>query len=439
MNQQFTAEDILNAKQIYFYNNETLYIIDHDDEAYGYSKGCSGWYHKENFWDYFESELMMTYFTHITKEEAVQLYLGWADDYNADNCRLDKAIIFAVEHHAGQFRKSTVLPYITHPIETMQILYSMRADINLLIAGVLHDTIEDTEATEQDIRELFGDDVAGLVTAHSEDKSKTWQERKTHAIEELAKADKRLKMLIMADKVSNLRNMVSDYSLVGDELWNRFNAPVNKQSRYYSDIQDALCDMQKYPECAAVYWEMVGLYKDLFVRYYLDKRTNTLYRFCLGIAIYALQKGTPQWTEYQEKHIPENAEPIERLAAEHMEDDWKSAFQHQHEMDISNASYSVYGSIRRCIDFRISDGKLTVACEDFGPECQNMTGNNMYEFFYQLDEDNTLRLLTGLRIEYGLETDLIDLLKEAFGSDDGTTLFTNFCKKNRIKYKFFSM
>ena len=69
MAKQFTAEDILNAKEVHFYNNDTLYIVDHDDEAYGYSKGCSGWYHKENFWDYFESKLMMTYFSHINKEE----------------------------------------------------------------------------------------------------------------------------------------------------------------------------------------------------------------------------------------------------------------------------------------------------------------------------------------------------------------------------------
>lgn len=439
MAKQFTAEDILNAKEVHFYNNDTLYIVDHDDEAYGYSKGCSGWYHKENFWDYFESELMMTYFSHITKEEAVQLYLGWTNDANADNRRLDMAIIYAVEHHAGQFRKGTVRPYITHPLEAMQILHSMRADINLMIAGVLHDTIEDTEATEEGIRELFGDDVADLVTAHSEDKSKTWDERKTHAIEELAKADKRLKMLIMADKVSNLRSMASDYAQIGDELWNRFNAPVNKQAWYYSGIQDALYDMQNYPECAAVYWEMVGLYKDLFVRYYLDKSTDTLYQVCFGVASYALKKGNPEWSEYTDKRVPENAERIERLVAERMEDDWNTSFWQRHESDITDASYSVYYSKRRFIDFRISGNKLILACQDFGPECRSMTGDDEYEFFYEMDEDNTHRFLARLRIEYGLEDELIDLLKKAFGSDDGTTLFTEFCKRNHIKHRLISM
>lgn len=99
--------------------------------------------------------------------------------------------------------------------------------------------------------------------------------------------------------------------------------------------------MQNYPECAAVYWEMVGLYKDLFVRYYLDKSADTLYQFCFGVSTYALQKGNPEWTEYKEKRIPENAERIERLVAERTEDDWNTSFWQRHESDISDASYGM--------------------------------------------------------------------------------------------------
>ena len=76
---------------------------------------------------------------------------------------LDKAIKFAVDKHAGQFRKGTNIPYITHPLETMSILNSMRADTNLLIAGLLHDTLEDTKATKEEITELFNKDIANLV------------------------------------------------------------------------------------------------------------------------------------------------------------------------------------------------------------------------------------------------------------------------------------
>mgnify|MGYP001064948096 CR=1 FL=1 len=127
-----------------------------------------------------------------------------------DNARLDQAILFATERHAGQLRKGTALPYILHPLETMQILSNMQADINLQIAGLLHDTIEDTDTTAAEIAALFGDDVAALVNHHSEDKSKSWLERKTQALTALQTADDRLKMLVLADKLSNLRSIARE-------------------------------------------------------------------------------------------------------------------------------------------------------------------------------------------------------------------------------------
>lgn len=108
------------------------------------------------------------------------------------------------------------------------------------------------------------------------------------------------------------------------------------------------------------------------------------------------------------------------------------------DIDLADASYSVYSSERRYIDFRISDRKLTLACQDFGPECEIMNGGNEYEFFYSLDEDKTLRFLERLRMEYGFKDELADLLKKAFCSDNGPSRFTEFCDKNHIKYSFFS-
>ncbi len=133
------------------------------------------------------------------------------NDYLRENRLLNKAIHFATSRHAGQLRKGTHIPYILHPLETMNILRAMKADNHLLMAGVLHDTLEDTDATNDDIVNMFGTDVAALVGAHSEDKSKSWDERKAHAIEELAQASWRVKMLVMADKVSNLRSIAADY------------------------------------------------------------------------------------------------------------------------------------------------------------------------------------------------------------------------------------
>lgn len=177
---------------------------------------------------------------------------------------LNKAILFAVEHHAGAVRKASPYPYILHPLETMQILFSMKAPMPLLIAGVLHDTVEDTDAAIEEIFHLFGPEIGALVDSHTENKSLSWDERKQHTIDELTTAPMQIKMLVMADKVSNLRSMASDYQKMGDELWNRFNAPKEKQAWYYHNILNALHDLQYCPETKAIYQEMHRLYEDIF-------------------------------------------------------------------------------------------------------------------------------------------------------------------------------
>lgn len=193
------------------------------------------------------------------------------DSYKEENELLEKAIQFAVERHAGSIRKGTTRPYIVHPLETMQILISMKADTRLLIAGVLHDTVEDTATTMEEITELFGFDAAGLVAAHTEDKSKTWEERKQHAIEEVTVASRRVKMLVLADKVANLRSLEADYADLGEKLWERFHAPKERQAWYYGSMRDALAEMQDYPETKKVYAEMVKLCKNIFVDYLYAK------------------------------------------------------------------------------------------------------------------------------------------------------------------------
>ena len=126
--------------------------------------------------------------------------------YKEQNELLNKAIIYAVEKHAGQLRKGTQIPYIVHPMEVLALLNEMRADMTVIIAGVLHDTVEDTSATIDDIIREFGEDVAELVGNHTEDKSKTWFQRKSQGLRELAEGSFDLKCLVLADKLSNVRN-----------------------------------------------------------------------------------------------------------------------------------------------------------------------------------------------------------------------------------------
>ena len=174
---------------------------------------------------------------------------------------INKAIEFATRAHAGQFRKGTSRPYIVHPIEVGDIVSTMTKDEEIISAAILHDTIEDTGVTYEDLKQEFGTRVADLVAAESEDKSKTWIERKGHTLEHLKTASQAEKILTMADKLSNIRSMARDYLLVGEELWQRFNMKdKEKQAWYYTSMIDLLKDLNETPE----YQEYVRLCGKVF-------------------------------------------------------------------------------------------------------------------------------------------------------------------------------
>ena len=234
---------------------------------------------------------------------------------------IHKAIRFAEKAHRGQKRKGTNVDYITHPMEVFQILTTMNAGQELLIAGLLHDTVEDTDVTIADIHRTFGQRVATLVGAHSEDKSKSWKERKQHTIDMLKQAERDVQLLVLADKVSNLRSMLSDYAQVGEALWKRFNAPKELQSWYNSGIQDALYDLQFDHDARIVYWEYTALYKDLFVTYHADYDHKTLYQSACGVETFSFFPEDGMWEPYHGQ-ILESAVPVSRLRAERLEDLW---------------------------------------------------------------------------------------------------------------------
>lgn len=164
---------------------------------------------------------------------------------------LDRAIIFAVKAHAGTERRGKGFPYIVHPMEAMEILATMTADQELLAAAVLHDTVEDTEVTIEDIRAEFGDRVAYLVEQESEEKPKdmseesSWHDRKQAAINRLANTSRDAKMVALSDKLSNIRAIARDYAEIGDALWGRFHSKSPKDHEWhYRNLADALRELQ---------------------------------------------------------------------------------------------------------------------------------------------------------------------------------------------------
>lgn len=153
---------------------------------------------------------------------------------------IQKAIVFATKKHSGQNRKGTDIPYIVHPMEVMQILTAMDCSQNVIIAGILHDTLEDTDCTPEEIEKIFGADVCAIVQNESEDKSKTWKERKQQTIDELKGASAESQLVCFADKLSNIRSMYRDKLCIGEKIWERFNADKNSILWYYRSIADIL-------------------------------------------------------------------------------------------------------------------------------------------------------------------------------------------------------
>lgn len=170
---------------------------------------------------------------------------------------LERAIIFATETHAGVVRKASGTPYILHPIEVATIIYTMSRSLELAAAGALHDVVEDTPVTNEMIHEVFGDHVARLVKFCTEDKQVTlsaevtWQQRKQATIDSLCmRAGREDKILALADKLSNLREMNRDLQSVDElEYFSRFNQKdKHAHCLYHSAILTSTAELSEFDE-----------------------------------------------------------------------------------------------------------------------------------------------------------------------------------------------
>ncbi|MBR4735969.1 MAG: bifunctional (p)ppGpp synthetase/guanosine-3',5'-bis(diphosphate) 3'-pyrophosphohydrolase [Bacteroidales bacterium] len=163
---------------------------------------------------------------------------------------LDRAIIFAVKAHAGTERRGKGFPYIVHPMEAVEIVATMTPDQELLAAAALHDVVEDTPFTAEDIRREFGQRVASLVAAESDvvvegPEKDSWRFRKQAAIDRLARASRDAKMVALGDKLSNMRAIARDYAVKGEELWKIFHAPhPSDHEWHYRGLANSLRELE---------------------------------------------------------------------------------------------------------------------------------------------------------------------------------------------------
>ncbi len=204
--------------------------------------------------------------------ETITLRSEKLSKYESENVLIVKAIEFAMKKHGsvknkdgtiGQKRKGSGLPYIVHPMEVWQILRNNDCSVEVQIAGLLHDTLEDTNTTPEEIKEKFGKNVLDLLQTESEDKSKTWKERKQHTIDALGQDSIEAMQVCCADKFSNCRAQLYDYKQIGDTLFDRFNkqSTPELQAWYYKSIVKALAplkEMKMYLELCETVKELYG-------------------------------------------------------------------------------------------------------------------------------------------------------------------------------------
>ena len=225
---------------------------------------------------------------------------------------LTKAITLASKKHECQKRKGTDIPYIVHPLEALSIASTITNDETVLAAAVLHDIVEDCDVSIRQIELKFGIEVARLVAADTENKREnesaesTWKIRKQETLDRIEKMDKNSKIVVLADKLSNMRAIYRDYDALGDGLWQKFNCKnKNEQCWYYEGIEKLLREDFRNEVAFLEYKRLINkvfhnkkwyevLIRDEFVDYFSNEK-NKFYKVIDGREILE-----PQFDKFKE-------------------------------------------------------------------------------------------------------------------------------------------
>ena len=184
-----------------------------------------------------------------------------------DTDLLDRAIIFAVKAHHNTERRGKGFPYIVHPMEAVEIVATITPDQELLAAAALHDTVEDTDVTVEQLRAEFGERIASLVASESDEmpegvsEEDSWHDRKQAAINRLSAASHDAKIVALGDKLSNMRAIARDYKVKGDALWSIFHVKDKASHEWhYRGLASSLSELSD----TFAYRELVRLIDEVF-------------------------------------------------------------------------------------------------------------------------------------------------------------------------------
>lgn len=162
--------------------------------------------------------------------------------------KIQKAINIAAALHFGQNRKGKEIPYIVHPFAVAWILSNYTNDDNIITAGLMHDVLEDVRGYNfEDLKKDLGPKIARIVNEVSEDidpnmndPKATWEYRKQKYLGDLETESYEAMMITAADKIHNLNSLTESYLEQGDNLWEKFNAPIDKKLWFYKEVLNVL-------------------------------------------------------------------------------------------------------------------------------------------------------------------------------------------------------
>jgi (p)ppGpp synthase/HD superfamily hydrolase len=158
---------------------------------------------------------------------------------------IERALQVAIAAHDGQKRKSSAdVPYVVHPVHVALLLARWGQDDDVIVAGLLHDVVEDSPAwTRERIEAEFGAHVAGIVAELTEDKSKSWEERKRAGVERVARLSPQAATVKAADKLHNLQDLAHELRRAADPavVWQQFRRPPEPTLAMSAELVEALC------------------------------------------------------------------------------------------------------------------------------------------------------------------------------------------------------
>lgn len=169
--------------------------------------------------------------------------------------------------HAGQLRRgSDGRPYIDHPVAVAEILIKYRHRDEVLAAALLHDVVEKSEIEAPEVRERFGEIVAGLVEALTEDEAiDSYEERKEEHRRRVAEADSAALAIFAADKITNVAMLREAYALIGEGVSDELAVPLDlKIYIWEADLEMLFDEAPEMPLTDEFANEMVGLWGDRF-------------------------------------------------------------------------------------------------------------------------------------------------------------------------------